>query len=320
MTPTFDVGMIGASGTGKTSLLTSMYAQFRSALNETRLSLEPDPEFPLTSQWLQQQRVQLEKISREILVREQGIPGSMESRTLSFMLMTSDAKNFSHLNMRFTDYPGGWLFPAPDHFVEEDKDTLELKERMDASRVMLVAVDTPALLYDNGYYHQQLNRPQQIDELLSAWLRGGRRLLVVFVPLKCERWVRQSGGVDSLYESVESGYEEALSTLRGDPDVAIACAPVQTVGVLEHVRIFDGPNGIESQFRGREARGVFSPEWATEPLRHVLLTLMQLRREKNDLWESFTRLFGYQEDIDHAIDRLREQRMGPSIVWKGASR
>lgn len=320
MTPTYDVGMIGASGTGKTSLLTSMYAQFRGALNETRLSLEPDPDFPLTSQWLQQQRVQLEKISREILVKEQGIPGSMESRTLSFELMTSDAKNFSHLNMRFTDYPGGWLFPAPDHFVEDDKDTLELKGRLKDSRVMLVAVDTPALLYDNGYYHQQLNRPQQIDELLSAWLRGGRKLLVVFVPLKCERWVSQPGGVEALYSSVESGYEGALSSLRGDSDVAIACAPVQTVGVLEHVRIFEGPNGIESQFRGKDARGVYSPEWATEPLRQVLLALLRLRKEKNDLWESFSRLFGYQEDVDEAIDRLRSQRMGPSVIWKDSSR
>lgn len=326
-TPTLDVAMLGASGTGKTSLVASMYSDFVSGVYDTGLTLEPQDE--TTAFWLHERRAELERIARDIRLREPGIPGGRESRDLVLSLRrTAGGGERESLRIRFTDYPGGWLFGDPTQRPPAaGSHQEELEQRMSDSQVLLVAVDTPALMWDDGRHHQAFNSPLIVMQRIQRWLDNGQRSTVVFVPLKCEKWVRTSEGeaqasaIEALSERTREGYKEALQVLSRHETTRVLFSPVQTVGGLDHIGFTTATDGrTESVFGAHSAQARYEPRWTVEPLRAVVHDVVTRRLEQRGLVETVVDwLTSRDEPLKKALVELSSDVGPTTYVWQAGS-
>ncbi len=309
MTLTLDIAMLGPSGAGKTSLLASLYSQFPKVTGSTRLVLAAKDS--TTSVELSRQRQQLEAIARELVVREKGLPGTKAFREHIFSLRDQGSSEGSYIDLRFSDYPGGWLTSnegIPD----------ELVTRLDETDVLLLAIDTPALMAEDGRWHHEYNHPQRIGDILKLWAQKPRRLLVL-VPLKCEAWVEDEAAALELAAHVEVAYRDALAAVWAAPErPQIVISPVQTVGSLVFNR-YEVANGIPMvKFQGRRPGLKYEPQWTAEPLRWIVRSALRRQQSSRSPFTQLTDfVFGEGHHLRVAIDRLGKLELGPSVVLDG---
>lgn len=276
-----DIGMIGPRGVGKTSLLAAMYHQLTGQQAGGDLQLTTDDPTGLTARYLQAGLNDLQTIARGLAEPGPGIRPSYESRTLQFKLTDAarlgagDDRTPHFAKLRWTDYPGEWLFPTATSGLPVSGQQ-ELDERLAQSRALLIAVDAPAVMWRGGELNSQINAPLMTREIvLNKWLTGAAdtdKTLVIFTPLKCERWVRTEQSRASLEQAVRAANETLvrdLLALHSAPQVYYM--PVQTVGSLEFER-YRGAADARSQavFRGRP-RAEMQPRWVDNPLKAVLI-------------------------------------------------
>ena len=181
---------------------------------------------------LSEYQARMVRMSHDRMIREQAITGTKGIRPHSFRLALASGFGPSvHVDLRFTDYEGGLLTSGRSS---------DLKERLNATDIMLVTVDTPALIAEDGRWHRDVNKPLLINERLKEWADAKRRALVVFVPLKCEHWTR-SGRAITVIDAVQEGYQEALATLKVKRVKKAVICPVESLGSHEfmHFQVED---------------------------------------------------------------------------------
>jgi hypothetical protein len=305
-----EVGMLGPAGAGKTSLVTSLYAQFPDVTRDLGLILRARD--GLTSRILDRWRSDLERISREIVVREQGIPNTRERRDLTFSLYRTgdgrDEPDRARLTFRFTDYPGGWLFEP----TSADGEEAALRARLRGSPFLFLAIDTPALLADGGRWHHEFNAPLAVRDLVLDWLDAPARRTLVLVPLKCERWCRGDDDVQRLIASVTEAYGHVLDPAARRQSTHVHVCPVQTVGSLVFDRFETEQNTPVSRYRGRSIGGGYHPHWTAEPLRLLVAGLLDEHLRARSWWEKVLEVFGRDADLRQALAVLATQSYGPS--------
>lgn len=300
MTARLEVAMLGPSGAGKTSLLASMYAKFGAVTRDTGLVLAADD--ASTSAELSKYRGELEELGRSLVVREPGIEGTRAFREHNFTLRHQAVKD-TQVPLRFSDYPGGW--------VTSGEPTLQA--RLDKTDILLVAVDTPALVHEDGRWHHHFNHPQRVRDMLADWSQKKRRMLLALVPLKCERWTPDEASAIALSKQVYEAYKDDLEPVRASNNVGrLVVCPVQTVGSL-HFNHYQVTRGEPvAQYQGRP-NAVYSPKWTAEPLRLVVEAALQKRERERSLFESVFEWFsGDARGLRTAMDTLVEAGHAPS--------
>ena len=159
----FEILMVGPTGAGKTSLLTSMYDVLKADLSKMGCMLTPNG---LTRGPLHEQREKLKeygnKNHKEIGVQaDEGIEGTPDERIYEFgVRLNQDSKSKDHdFTIRFTDIPGRWINQDPDGRV------VELMQRANAT---MIAIDATALMEETendsgfGKYHTKVNSPKRL--------------------------------------------------------------------------------------------------------------------------------------------------------------
>ncbi len=306
MTLTIDVAMIGPSGAGKTSLLASMYSEFAKVTAATKVVLAPKD--ATTSVELSRYRAELAAIGRQLVVREVGIAGTRAFRQHTFSLRDVDHDKGSHIDIRFSDYPGGWL--TDPHTAHQ----AELEKMLKSSDIMMIAIDTPAMIAEDGRFHHELNAPQLVRDIVQDWLTDQRRLLML-VPLKCEAWAGDEGAARELCGVVQKEYNDLIAIVTArDTHPAVVISPVQTVGSL----IFDSfqvdDDTTITRFRGRKPRDQFDPKWTAEPVRLVIAHALRRQQSSRGLFKVLTDyLTGEGHHLRIALDKLSKQALGPSM-------
>ncbi|MBV9389639.1 MAG: hypothetical protein JOZ78_24720 [Chroococcidiopsidaceae cyanobacterium CP_BM_ER_R8_30] len=275
------ITMLGPSGVGKTSLLTAVYEQFESNIGRTNLQLTPD----LESSALLQERLAELKSLPDSLETKGWIAYTQEERSFLFELGKKAAT--PSLLIHFKDYPGEW------HESKREK-SREEKERIESfikeSVAVIIAIDTPALMEKNGQWHDETNKPQQITNLFQRVYRElDSPRLVIFAPVRCEKYLQSEESVFELLRRVQDGYTSLFNLLSSDellPQVAVVVTPVQTVGcmVFSRIEIHDGkPLFI---FRKTRHDAQYSPKDSEQPLRYLLRFLLRLHLERQN-WGFF---------------------------------
>lgn len=276
------ITMLGPSGVGKTTLLTAMYEQFESTIGTTNLQLTPDED---SAAILQDRLVELKSLVDVFEARgrmgvqgTEAIAGPDSLRSFKFGLGKKGVK--PSMELHFRDYPGGYL--------ESKASTREksfVRELLQNSVAVLIAIDAPALMEQGGKFHTKVNRPDQIKALFNAAYQDMETpRLVLLAPVKCEKYLQDAKSAAAMLEQIRRRYGNLLEHFNSEQLSSwIACVvtPVQTVGSVVFSRLeVDEENEPHFYFRKLKHDAEYAPKDSEQPLRYLLRFLLKLHMEQ----------------------------------------
>lgn len=97
--------------------------------------------------------------------------------------------------------------------------------------VFVVVIDTPYLMSENKVEAEAANVIDSIHTfLMQIDHEDGRRAKqVIFVPIKCEKWVKE-GNIDKVVDTVETYYSATIKDLKASNKTEISIIPIETAG------------------------------------------------------------------------------------------
>ena len=148
-------------------------------------------------------------------------------------------KPSAKLQMNFTDYPGEWL--------DNSSKFEQLKEIMEKTDIIMIAIDTPYLMEEArtvdaiGRYNEPKNFTGRIADMVKENFvvpEGSiRKKMILFVPLKCEKYYNQrklsEDRMEELNVKVKKAYEKLITFItQGENKDRYECAiaPIFTLG------------------------------------------------------------------------------------------
>lgn len=269
------ITMLGPRAVGKTSLLTSMYEQFKDIGAQGNLQLIAEEE---SKARLEERLQELQGLAEKFKVQPgAGIQGSAEVRYFIFDLAREGKKPF--MRLRFADYPGGYI--SQNASARERKFVEELLA--DAAAVT-IAIDTPALMMAKGKYNEYVNKPKQITEMFKEAYRNIREpRLVILAPVKCEMEMQKGDrAAKQLLKTLKKEYADLLSFLEASPQVTVVVTPVQTLGCVICTTIEEPSKEYLPTFGFRKTSrdAQYSPQDNDQPLRYLLQFLLKIHQQQ----------------------------------------
>lgn len=310
------ISMLGAQGTGKSSLLASMYYTFKQTAGDLGFIMKPDNEDD--SKNLEKTHTQLQAHLQGIRGGSGGLKASEESSEYSLNLGFHHNGIKDHwLNLHFWDFPGGWIDDNRESVINQLK----------KSQVIIIAIDTPALVVDDehgnpGYWNNKVNRPKAIADLLDE-VDFNEPKLILMVPIKCEAWMTSKVGINLITDSVKKGYKDVISSLSKYTYTTVAITPVQTLGnYLWKLR--KHPNDsefVKDVFRPMNpdvnGRSEFAPLHVEQPLFYTLSFISEIAH--NSLDKKINRRKG-NHGSRNLFHMLFDSLTGASAQWEEAQK
>lgn len=317
------ITMLGPSGVGKTTLLTAMYEQFESNIGSTNLQLTPDED---SSAILQDRLVELKTLFDDLEARGRfGIegteaPAGPESlRVFKFGLGKKGDK--PSLELHFRDYPGVY------HEAKASSEEKQfVKQLLTESVAILIAIDAPALMEQNGKYHEKVNRPQQMKDLFNAALQNlDSPRMIIFAPVKCEKYLKDEKSRTELVERIRQGYSNLIDHFNSsglNDWIVSVVTPIQTIGSVVFSRIeLDEQKNPHFFFRKIRSDARYNPTDSEQPLRYLLRFLLKLHLDSRN-WGFFNFIrewLGLDVHLRKAVDEFARgcKTTGGFTVLKG---
>lgn len=237
--PQMNICMLGARGVGKTSIITSMYYGQQASIEGTDLFLIADSG---TDEVLRQKQRTLENIfavmhDADDLMKDVGLVGDSTESQFDFSYGLQSERVNIHLQIR--DYPGEYLLKNPEQVAAYIRE----------ANAVLIAIDTVCLMENDGRYNEGKNKPRLVMDFLKEHLPDGEEKLVLFVPLKCEKYVREER-LGEVRQRIREVYSELIDCLKDRDNqrklrnkICCAIVPIETLGGAEFDsfgRNFDG--------------------------------------------------------------------------------
>lgn len=342
LAPKMKICMLGARGVGKTSVITSMYYSQKQAVEGTDLFLIADS---VTGSILDEKKQALEQIfdgyhEAGDFITDGGIAGDSQPTTFSFVY----GMNSIHVNigLEIRDYPGEYLISDPNTVAEYVRE----------ADAVVVAIDTPCLMEEDGRFNNGKNRPMLVSRFLMNHLDKGEEKLVLFVPLKCEKYANENrlGEVQARIQSVYADLFEYLrdrDNLHGmKKKICCAITPIKTLGGVEFDSFdfnYDGtisvttledgteiPNGINYRYIRADAR--YMPENCAQPLYYLLgffskqYEIMKKNESQSGMISRLRRFLAIEPNMDRfsieatKFSNRRNQNMKNDLILFGKGR
>lgn len=304
-TPVVKVCMMGGKGVGKSSVLTALYKNMDESIKGTNLYLVPeDATISLLNNKYEELLHMFDYAGIEGVIPPAGIAGDSEVSLYRFKFgMEGTAVA---MDIEFKDFPGEKVEDSPDL----------VQSFIDESNAVLIAIDTPHLMEENGAFNEAKNCCQIISSFMKNYLeqRCNEHKLIIFVPLKSEKyyWDNKMGDVT---DAICTQYKPLLDQIKESNQMSICTviAPILTVGDVvfdKFNRRSDGdiyvvPKGntgkvlpAESVYKYRNSNARYSPKYCEQPL---LYLLTYIAKEYEKMKEMSSKTF-----FDKLLKRFRE--------------
>ncbi|AFZ16874.1 TRAFAC clade GTPase domain-containing protein [Allocoleopsis franciscana] len=301
------IAMLGPTGVGKTSLLTAMYEQFENTIGKANLQLTPD----LESSAILQERLGELKSLTDNFEPKGGIEGTENPQSFIFAFGKKGVK--PSVQLHFQDFPGKYL---------DKKSPLENKkfveELLHECVAVLIAIDAPALMEDDGKWHDAINRPQQITNFFQRTYQDmNSPRLVILAPVRCEKYLQDLTSANALLKSVKDKYAKLLDLFSSDallPWVVSVVTPVQTIGtvIFKDIREIDGTPHFYFRKTGHDAE--YSPKDSEQPLRYLLRFVLKLHLDQKN-WGFFNPIRVWLGWDEHLKEAIRQTASGCKSTW-----
>ncbi len=171
------------------------------------------------------------------------ILGDSEEHEYSFEIKNrAQAENGKTLaEIVFKDYPGGWL--------TSDKDSPDYKKVISFLReahIVLIAIDTPYLMEENGQYNELRNIPGHIlTTLKTAWSDvTDVPHAVILVPIKSEKYLQNKEDGIRLEKTVRAKYSQLLDYFSTLDKCLVVYSPIQTTGCISFSHFVKDESGV----------------------------------------------------------------------------
>jgi double-GTPase-like protein len=295
-----DVTMIGSTGTGKTTLLASMYERFNHVIGNINLDVHALDHGDAAR--LNSYVENLHRLPDSIKVTG-GIPGTGRPREYVFGVGPRGRR--SAFNLRFTDYPGKFVLDPNTEGSER------LSGILGRSQVILVAIDTPALVEKDGRYHEAVNRTMTVFDEVKRLLRETQEpRLIILTLLKCERYLGSKEQARMLAKRAIEAYQPLLDYMgNGEVAARTGCvlAPVQTVGSVVLSKVEEDENRLPVfYFRNTKIGAAYAPLDTDQPLRYTLrFVINSYRSDQRPLLKAiWEQAIGVDTQLIAAVDEF----------------
>lgn len=215
--------MMGGHRCGKTSVLTSMFYQviYGDLNNVFTLSnvktIQMKDNDVMNS--LENKRLELQKFiaigGNRIFLADQNLPMNFQDYTFRLQLSGIDRG----MEIQFREISD----PINIHYTEA-------MDYMQECNVFVVVVDTPYLMAGTDNEKEAANIKDSIHTFLTNMNRNRNEAVqVIFVPVKCERWMKE-GKIDSVTQAVVELYAFTIRDLLATEKIEVSIIPLETAG------------------------------------------------------------------------------------------
>ncbi len=296
---------LGPSGAGKTTLLACMHKKFEDMLPGSFYPSDPRTFSDLIKTY---KKLEGEANGPSI---EFGIAlkGTDELRQYAF---TIKGKKKS-VPVRFFDFPGGWMNPHDVSQAENYKRVINIVQK---SMVIIAAVNTPYIMEFDGKYKDYAG-VDEIEHIIKMSITDKDKL-ILFVPIKCERYTRTPLGKVTMINKIKQVFSCTLK-LAYNPvyqdKLAIAIMPIHTVGNAQFSRFeFEAGNIVrEVYLKNRSLK--FTPKDADQPLRYAMSFLLsEFKKSSGGFWNSFLDWVFSRDNMAEISNFIRENMVDFDIV------
>lgn len=300
-----NVTMMGGRRCGKTSVLAAMQDCFQKTIyQDTNLRFFSEDE--ATLKLLREKKAELDAyfVDRKGRSFSADQTPTLEEMKYSFYVGLRGKKGEGRIRINFNDYPGEWLLNNQER----------LNRLGEESRILLIAVDTPYLMEEGGKYNRLRNCCDDVSNVIirSDFADNGPGM-ILFVPLKCEKYRnpsnRHSPDLKSVRLAIEQAYESLIEYATKSRNCFVAVTPIFTLGdavFSDFDRDESGDIILEANVPKRanyiftdEAGNYPRPEYCEQPLFYVLAyTLTMAKQAKGRKQKGFSGLVNlFQENI-----------------------
>jgi GTPase SAR1 family protein len=274
----FTVLMLGARRTGKSSILASMLDNFQKTTAGADVTFSPKGK---TIVYLQKKKSELQDVFNQKTINDVWeIDQSPTFDVAHYSFNMNIIGNSNDYTITFVDIPGEYI---NNEHIEE------VAEYVLKSCVIIIAIDTPHLLEENGKFNEAFNK---VLTLYNLFISDNRFYdldkMILFVPLKCEKYYHEKR-MEDVKNAVKREYGTIIRQL-GNPNIknkfTMAITPILTMGdvIFSHfgknskglIETYTGnhesekyrPKHVYYKFRRPDAN--FSPTHCEQPLIYTL--------------------------------------------------
>lgn len=279
--PTLSICMMGPRSVGKTTVLTSIFHESQSQICDgSSIYLKAmDAE---TSTLNDYYTMLVDAVAKK---NASNLPASNSISEFQFGLGLAGRAESIRLTIR--DFPGEYLTSS----IKSDRE--EVYKFMANATVILIAVDTPYMMEEEGRYNAEKNKVEIVTHYLKDNVSAIKNKLVLFVPLKCERYLHD-GKLSLVSERVKDTYKD-LTDFFAQNNIASFVTPIITLGGIEFDSFKDsniaGEVSKVSVFRPWEAKPVYKPLFCPQPLYYLLTYVANYyewqQKQEKGTWNSF---------------------------------
>lgn len=219
----YNVLLLGGYLCGKTSALACMFDEVKSKLSsyfsirDITPVYENDQHNVLTGKLMEMKRFASNKHgNNNMFCMDYGCSSTYSNTTLRF----SKSGKTKGIDFLFTDVPGSFCHGMHYDWIED---------RVRKAETCVIVIDTPYLMLGNVVENMSRNISDIIFSLLASIKYEKQIKQVLFVPVKCEKWI-QNGEGEKVVQKVEEEYSQIIDFLKENNKVEIGIIPVQTIG------------------------------------------------------------------------------------------
>ncbi len=287
---TFNILMFGSRRTGKSSILASMIDSFEkineSTQNKIKLEATED-----TKPLLKKKKMHLSEIfdkHKDCGGQPFYIDENLNDNSYEYEFkITADGSEDSHMIV-FKDIPGEWLM------TEAKKK--ELDSDVAKSQIIIIAIDTPHLMEENGDFNNSFNVTSQVSNFLNN-PKDNKDIprMILFVPIKCEKYYHE-GRMDEVNSEIKKQYNLLFKNFATPPKkelYTVAITPILTLGgIVFHdferdsdgdVLIINNPNIPSLAYRPQmtyyrfyDKAPFFAPKYCEQPVLYLLKFILKI--------------------------------------------
>jgi GTPase SAR1 family protein len=257
-TPSLKMTMMGPRGSGKTTILTSIFSNSIQDFAPTQLFLSVKANTPGSSILNTRKSELLDIFSKKGDIS--GVTATSKEDTLNFELGIKGGDPVVNIDIK--DFPGEYLTSRK----------ADVKQYIEESDVILLAIDTPYLMEGDDALNEEMNKVDLVINYFDENSELVKNKLVLLVPLKCEKYFLDQE-IEDVSDKVEKKYEKLIAFFKKN-NIASAITPIKTLGdvVFDKFEKNEREIGVSkiAKYKFANDNPSYRPMYCVQPLYYLL--------------------------------------------------